>query len=445
MNNWRQMTLGEICLEGGGFIRTGPFGSQLHQSDYVNDPGGIPVVMPKDMSGGRIDRASIARIDQNTASRLAQHLLDEGDIVLSRRGDVGRSAWVGGEDLPVLCGTGSMRVHPGEPVSVSAKYLRYFFRSRLSIDYLEGQAVGATMPNLNAGIVTGMPVPVLPPEKQQFAVEVLTAIENLMENGRRRVELLEEMARGIYREWFVRFGYPTHEDAALVDSPLGPIPQGWVVRAVAALAASQRHAVTGGPFGSKLGRKDYVDAGVPVIRGANLSVGGGWDETDLVFVSERKAAELASSTARRGDVVITQRGTLGQVGLIPKDSAFDRYVLSQSQMKITIDETSATAEFIYNQFRAPETTARFIAQAMTAGVPHVNLKLLRDFQLIAPPRELQAMFSQRVRPLNDESWRLRRQADRLRDLRDLLLPRLVTGQIDVSSIDLEALAEGSAA
>jgi type I restriction enzyme, S subunit len=165
----------------------------------------------------------------------------------------------------------------------------------------------------------------------------------------------------------------------------------------------------------------------------------------LVFVSEKKAAELRTSIARPGDVVVTQRGTLGQIGLIPRDAGFDRYVLSQSQMKITVDPTKTTPEFVYSQMRSPETTQRFIARAMSSGVPHVNLKLLRDFELINPPYEIQLRYSDYVRTLDTQSWVLRRQADRLRTLRDLLLPKLVKGQIDMSSMDLDAMVEDSVA
>lgn len=239
MSEWPTTTLGEICREGGGFIRTGPFGSQLHRSDYVDDPIGIPVVMPKNMARGRIDTSSIARIDGATAQRLQQHLLSADDIVLSRRGDVGRTAWVFEDDLPAFCGTGAIRVHFGNSQTVRPAYLRFLFRTRLASDYLEANAVGATMPNLNSGIVERMPVPVPPISTQDSVVGVLEACDDLIENNRRRVVILEEMARTTYREWFVNFRYPGHEDVPLVDSELGPIPEGWTTKRLADLVSTQ--------------------------------------------------------------------------------------------------------------------------------------------------------------------------------------------------------------
>src|SRR5437588_12956114 len=85
-------TLGKVCDEVGGIIRTGPFGSQLHESDYVGE--GIPVVMPKDIVEGKVSTNSIAHVSEKDAQRLAQHRLKAGDIVYGRRGDIGRQALI---------------------------------------------------------------------------------------------------------------------------------------------------------------------------------------------------------------------------------------------------------------------------------------------------------------------------------------------------------------
>jgi type I restriction enzyme S subunit len=445
VTTWHTTTLGELCDAGGGFVRTGPFGSQLHQSDYVDDPGAVPVVMPKDMAGGQIERSSIAFITHETADRLSRHLMAAGDIALSRRGDVGRSAWIGSDDLPVLCGTGTIRIHLGATPAAEPGFVRYFLRSEIARNYLEGNAVGATMPNLNAAIVEAMPVSVPPPKIQRAIASALGAIDDLIENNRRRAAMLEEMAKAIYQEWFVHFRYPGRVDVELVESPLGPIPEGWRVRPVEELTGNERWATTSGPFGSKLGTRDYLPDGVPVLRGANLSVGGGFNEAGLVYVSAAKAEQLASSTARRGDLVVTQRGTLGQVGLIPKSSAFDQYIVSQSQMKVTFDASVMLPTFAYAQFRTKATTARFVANAITSGVPHVNLAILRKFDLVCPPLPLQEVHHRSTDGLAAEADRLRSESEILVRIRDLLLPRLVSGRIDLSTLDLDEVVGAATA
>ena len=401
MSEWPTTTLGEICRAGGGFIRTGPFGSQLHRSDYIEDPNGIPVVMPKDMARGRIDTASIARIDEETAGRLKQHLLSADDVVLSRRGDVGRTAWVFEEDLPAFCGTGSMRVHPGKSESVRPAYLRFFFHTKLASDYLEGHAVGATMPNLNAGIVERMPVPVPPLEMQDSLIAILEAFDDLIENNRRRVEVLEEMARAIYREWFVKFRYPGHENVPLVDSALGPIPDGWAAGTVGDVLELK--------YGKALKADARRGGEVAVISSAGVV---GWHDESFVDGPA---------------IVVGRKGNVGSVHWVdgpcwPIDTAY--YVATELPLR-----------FVVEQLRRTEFTNTH------AAVPGLSREGAYARPFVTPPVALLDIYQTAADPLGIEASALSKQSDSLASLRDLLLPKLVTGQIDVSTLDLDALVE----
>ena len=301
-----------------------------------------------------------------------------------------------------------------------------------------GQRSGAAaVPGVNRNALHRLPVLRPPLEDQLRIAAVLAAYDELIENNTRRIQILEEMAQAIYREWFVEFRYPGHEDVPLVDSDLGPIPQTSRVVTVSDLAVDQAYAVTSGPFGSKLGRKDYVSSGVPVIRGANLSVGGGFRDSGFVYVTEEKADDLRSSLAGPGDIVVTQRGTLGQVGRIPEDCRFPRYVLSQSQMKVTVDGREASSHYLYAVLRSPEATERIQNMAMSAGVPHINLTMLRDFRVVLPHREVQRAFESVAGPMLDLVDNLQLSTKRLRTTRDLLLPRLISGEVDVSCLDID--------
>ncbi len=147
------------------------------------------------------------------------------------------------------------------------------------------------------------------------------------------------------------------------------------------LAAPQKNAIVGGPFGSNLVSRDYVEQGVPVIRGQNM--GGKWVAGDFVFVSPEKAAQLAQNKARPGDVVFTQRGTLGQVSIVPQ-APYSEYVVSQSQMKITVDPDKADPQFIYYLFRSEEQLRYVLNSAIQTGVPHTNLGILRKTPVSIP-------------------------------------------------------------
>ncbi len=153
--NWAPSSLGAICAGAGGWIQTGPFGSQLHASDYVDE--GIPVVMPQDMQDRRVSDTRIARVRQLDAERLAKHALAVGDIVFSRRGDVGRHATVSEREVGWLCGTGCLLVRPGVGAK-SPAYLSQALAHPQSVEWLKRHAVGATMPNLNTGIMEALPL-----------------------------------------------------------------------------------------------------------------------------------------------------------------------------------------------------------------------------------------------------------------------------------------------
>jgi len=155
------------------------------------------------------------------------------------------------------------------------------------------------------------------------------------------------------------------------------------------VAAKKRWALNGGPFGSKLSTKHYTESGVPVIRGTNLSAQSKFSFDDFVYVSEEKADELRPNNAHPGDLVFTQRGTIGQVGLIPLDSSIPRFVISQSQMKLTPDSEHAEPLFLYYYFSAPDTVQKIQNLAFSAGVPHINLEILRNFEVPLPPLPVQ--------------------------------------------------------
>jgi type I restriction enzyme S subunit len=159
-------------LTGKSGIQIGPFGSQLHASDYVAT--GVPVVMPQDLVDGKISQVAIARVSEADAARLGRHRLAPGDIILPRRGDLSKRALVGPDHAGWLCGTGSVRVRVAdeEPAVV--------FHAMRTIEvnaWLNANAVGATMPNLNTAIVARLPIRI--PEGSRAVTDALHALEEV--------------------------------------------------------------------------------------------------------------------------------------------------------------------------------------------------------------------------------------------------------------------------
>mgnify|MGYP000257063494 CR=1 FL=1 len=213
---WEIAKLGDISKN----IQTGPFGSQLHQSDYSEC--GIPVVMPKDLVGGKISEESIARVDKTHVERLCRHKIEVGDILYSRRGDVGRCAHVTKKEEGWLCGTGCLRVTI-DSEKADSRFVFFQLQHPDTVGWVEKHAVGATMLNLNTTILSSVPIRLPALEIQKRIADILSAYDDLIENNQKQIKLLEEAAQRLYKEWFVDLRFPRHENTRIVDG----VPEGW--------------------------------------------------------------------------------------------------------------------------------------------------------------------------------------------------------------------------
>lgn len=253
---WRWTTLGDVCSGARGCIQTGPFGSQLHASDYV--PSGIPVIMPQNIGDNEIVQEGIACVREADAERLSRHRVRVGDIVYSRRGDVERRALVREGQEGWLCGTGCLLVRVDAGVTDPA-YASYYLGHPAVREWIVRHAIGATMPNLNTSIMASVPF-LLPPLPEQRAIaHVLGTLDDKIALNRRMNETLEAMARALFKSWFVDFdpvrakaegrdpGLPP-DLAALFpdgfeDSELGEIPRGWRVGALGDVVSPVRRSL----------------------------------------------------------------------------------------------------------------------------------------------------------------------------------------------------------
>jgi type I restriction enzyme S subunit len=244
--HWEFTTLGEICQRGGGNIQSGPFGSQLHASDYV--PVGVPSIMPTNIGENRIVEDGIVRITEEDANRLSQHRLRAGDIIYSRRGDVEKRALIREREEGWFCGTGCLKVRLGRGI-VDPLFASLFLGHPAIREWIVRHAVGATMPNLNTAIMSAVPFALPPLAEQKAIASVLGALDDKIDSNRRMNATLEAMARALFQSWFVDFD-PVRakldgRSAAAVDpataalfpdsfqdSELGHIPKGWIIQPV---------------------------------------------------------------------------------------------------------------------------------------------------------------------------------------------------------------------
>jgi hypothetical protein len=189
--------LQDLCDVDG--IRIGPFGSDLHASDYVAD-GECPVVMPQDMVDGSISTSNIQRISGSRADELAVHRLQAGDILLPRRGELDRRALVTEKEAGWLCGTGSVRVRLAPGVPVRAVFLA--ISSGATVKWLRDHATGTTMPNLNAGIVAKIPVTIPAEDVLRKGLAEIDQVEAALTYVLERISAASALKAGAFAQIF---------------------------------------------------------------------------------------------------------------------------------------------------------------------------------------------------------------------------------------------------
>ncbi len=343
-----------------------------------------------------------------------------------------------------MCGTGCLRLSLGDSV-VDPLFLHYYLRQDDVVSWIANQAVGATMPNLNTGILRSVPVrfPQIPTQRR--IAGILSAYDELIENSQRRIRILETMARALYREWFVHFRFPGHDHPAgqpdgtaagrhagasardgashpvpRVPSPLGEIPQGWEVKRVSeCVHINPRITVP------RVGEKPFVPMGC-------LS-------NDSMLISNIESRDGNSGAKFQNDDTLFARitpclenGKTGFVQFLPDVDA----VACGSTEFIVLRSRTLTPEFVYCLARSDEFRGVAIKSMSGAtGRQRVQERCFDDFQIAQPPRLLLDQFSATVAPSFRLIYNLSQQIQTLRRTRDLLLPRLLSGQIDVEAID----------
>lgn len=374
--------------------------------------------MPKDMLNGRISRDSVNRVSEAIAERLRAHRLAAGDLVLARRGDVGRLSFVAPDEAGWVCGTGSMRIHAPNHDVLNPLFLRYAMSNPGVVGWFTGQAVGATMPNLNAKIVSAVPIAVPGAVTQRRIATTLAAFDELIEINERRIQLLEDLARSLYREWFVHFRFPGHEEVALQESRLGMIPTGWKVEAFADLASFLN--------GFAFKPAHHRAVGLPVIKIKELKNGvtAATPRCDESQIDPKFIVEP-------GDLLFSWSADLG-IYLWNGE----RGALNQHLFKV-LPSIAGTTYFLRHALSA--SLAEFQKRAQGTTMRHIKRSALSEVMTTVPPTDVMASFESQVGPAHREVLALHQLIAWLVTTRDLLLPRLVTGQLDISDIDLGVL------
>jgi type I restriction enzyme S subunit len=422
------MNVGDLVDAGLAEIRTGPFGTQLRASDYVES--GRPVLNVRNVGFGDVRTKDLEHVNEETATRLAGHLLRVNDIVFGRKGAVERHAFIGQEFDGAMQGSDCIRLRVSENSPMPAAFITFALRTKQHQAWMQAfSSHGATMASLNQEIVRQIPLPDVSREQQLLAVEVLQTIDNLIDNSRRRVRVLEAMARAIYQEWFVKFRYPGHESVPLVDSTVGPIPDGWM----SSTCGTELNFIGGGTP-SKVDPSYWEDGTVPWYTPTDLTKSG-WRHAaaPALRITELGVSRSSARLFPAGSVMMTSRATLGVLAIATTEATTNQGFI------VILPDERWSASFIYEWLDS--NAVELAALGTGATFKEITKGSFKSFPFVVPAKAVLDAHKAAVEPLEQQIHVLDQQTRNLAALRDLLLPRLVTGRIDVSVLDLDRVLE----
>jgi len=293
------------------------------------------------------------------------------------------------------------------------KFLVYLLRSPAYRQRIINISGGSAITNISQSSLRELLVDLPPLSTQRKIAAVLAACDDLIENSMRRIAILEEMAQLIYREWFVHYRFPGHEDVQMVDSELGPIPEGWEIAPLGKVCELVAGQSPRSEFYNEEGR------GLPFHQGVT--------DFGTLYPVTRRYCTVTKRVAQKGDILFSVRAPVGRMNIADRTIVIGRGLHA-------IRSKSGNQTFTFLQLRD-----KFHEEDMIGGgtiFRSVTKADMLGITLLAPPSLLVATFELNANPMLAQLEVLTRKNGLLRQGRDLLLPRLVSGDIDVSEVNV---------
>ncbi len=329
----------------------------------------------------------------------------------------------------LLVSTGFVVIEPNKS-KVNGKYLYYYLTQDNVISYLQTIAENtvATYPSISPKDIENLLVDFPSLDNQEKIIHILSNYDDLIENNNRRIKILEEMAQKIYKEWFVDFKFPGHETTTFKDSPLGKIPNDWEVGIIKDI-----NDVKGGYAFKSKDLKENGKFGIIKIK--NIQAGN-IDTNMCQYIDEKLAQKASDFKLNAGDILIAMTGAqVGKVGIMPQTKQV--YYLNQRVAKFIPNKDF----IINNQYLAIYTqTEKFNIQinniASGAAQPNISASQIENIEILVPKAEIISAFENFINPNLKEAQILKNKNENLKQTRDILLPRLISGEINVENMEV---------
>ena len=315
------------------------------------------------------------------------------------------------------------------PEKLNSHYLAYVINSPWGKSAINGRLVGAAQQVFNTNTAAELEIPCPSILNQNKIAAILSTYDDLIENNMRRIKILEEMAQNLYREWFLNFRFPGHEKVRFVDSHLGKIPEGWEVDTV-----NNSFSILGGGTPSKKAGEYWTRGKINWYTPSDLTAA----KTMFIDNSSLKITELGlkKSSAKlfpAFSVMMTSRATLGVVSINTTEACTNQGFIT------CIPNNKCPLYYLY--FWLKENVESFIKHASGATFKEISKGVFKTLELIIPDREATTQFESILQPVGLELLNLQRRNTILSQTRDFLLPKIIFGEVDVSSLDIELPVE----
>lgn len=354
-------------------------------------------------------------IEFSTAPSRAKRLVENGDTIISSVRPGNRNfAFIKNVADNVVVSTGFTTLH-AKSEKINPRFLYYLISDNRFTDYLVSVEKGANYPAISPKDIEDAVVNLPPLETQRKIASILSGYDDLIENNLKRIKILEEMAQQTYEEWFVRMRFPGYETAVMNEET--GLPEGWENGTI--------ETVTKYLSGFAFKSAQFKENGNGVIRIKNIG-NNTINLSDVAYVDNEYASKQKRYLLKSGDLLIAMTGaTIGKVGIMPHSN--ERFYLNQRVGKFLTENTA----FINCFFNSTYGINQILNIAGGAAQPNISAQQILNIELILPPKEILEKFA---KPFNKQISiiiNLQSQNQRLRETRDLLLPRLMMGILEV--------------
>lgn len=412
-----------------------------------------------------LENLSLMKFEEHESDRYG---IRKGDLIICEGGEPGRCA-IWEDDVPnmkIQKALHRVRPRPG----LTSEYLYYWFLYFGRTGQLDAYFTGTTIKHLTGKALFELPIKIPTLDEQKYISIVLGSLDAKIKANRKINRTLEQMSQTLFKSWFVDFdpvidnaldaGNPIPDvlqsraelrqktrnssdfkslpadiralfPAEFEETELGWVPKGWDVVKTEDIAIK----IGMGPFGSNIKVSTFVDSGVPVISGQHLKeiliIDGGNN-----FITPEHAEKLKNSAVYRKDIIFTHAGNIGQVSLIPDDSEYDDYIISQRQFYLRVNESKSSPYYLIHYFRSEQGQHALLSNASQVGVPSIARPSthLKNITFLNPSKPLLEEFDKLCVPLFKRFSQNRKCSISLTNLRDTLLPKLISGELSLEDL-----------